>query len=110
MAETPVTFAGRLKQLRIKKGESLQKAAEAVSISKPHFWELEKGSSSNPSAELLQRLAVHFNVTVAYLVGEQTEDAGKLGALFRDVRGLDDDQLSNLRALVDSMKKQSDKR
>ena len=110
MADAPATFAARLKQLRIKSGESLQTAADAVAISKPHFWELEKGSSKNPSADLLQRLAGHYKVTVAYLVGEQTEDAGKLGALFRDVRGLDEDQLANLRALVDSMKRQSDKR
>lgn len=106
MADTPVTFAARLKQLRIRKGESLQEAADAVSISKPHFWELEKGSSRNPSAELLQRLAAHYQQTVSYLVGEEPEEAGELGALFRDVRGLDKNELANLRALVDSMKKQ----
>lgn len=106
MADTPVTFAARLKQLRIKSGESLQTAADSVGISKPHFWELEKGSSKNPTADLLQRLAGHYKVTVAYLVGEETEDAGVLGALFRDVRGLDKNELANLRALVDSMKKQ----
>lgn len=106
MAQPPASFAARLKQLRIKSGESLQTASDAVGISKPHFWELEKGSSKNPSADLLQRLAKHYKVTVAYLVGEETEDAGELGALFRDVRGLDKGELANLRALVDSMKKQ----
>lgn len=106
MAETPASFAASLKQLRIKSGESLQTAADAVAISKPHFWELEKGSSKNPSADLLQRLAGHYKVTVAYLVGEETEDAGELGALFRDLRGLEKSELANIRALVDSMKKQ----
>ena len=104
MADTPVTFAARLKHLRIRKGESLQTAADAVEISKPHFWELEKGSSRNPSADLLQRLASHYKVTVAYLVGEETEDAGMLGAMFRDLRGLSEDQQANIRALIDSMK------
>lgn len=104
MPATPVTFAARLKHLRIRKGESLQKAADAVSISKPHFWELEKGDSRNPSKELLERMAAHYQVTVSYLLGEETEDAGKLGAMFRDLRNLSDDQQANIRALIDSMK------
>lgn len=107
MPETPLSFAARLKQLRIRKGESLQKAADAVSISKPHFWELEKGDSRNPGKELLERMAAHYQVTVAYLIGEQTEDAGKLGAMFRDLRSLTDDQQVYIRALIDSMQKSS---
>jgi transcriptional regulator with XRE-family HTH domain len=104
MLETPATFAARLKQLRIRKGESLQKAADAVAISKPHFWELEKGESRNPSKELMERMAKHYQVTVAYLLGEQSEDEAKMGALFRDLRDLKPDQQANIRALIDSMK------
>jgi transcriptional regulator with XRE-family HTH domain len=103
MPEPLVTFAARLKQLRIRKGESLQKAADAIGISKPHFWELEKGESRNPGKELLERMAKHYQVTVAYLLGEEQENDGKLGAMFRDIRGLPDDQQANLRALIDSM-------
>ena len=107
MPDTPRTFAARLKQLRIKNGESLQKAAESVGISKPHFWELERGASVNPSKDLLERMARHYKQTVAYLVGEHYEEEGKLGALFRDLGDLKPDQQEMIRALIDSMNKTS---
>lgn len=105
MTGTPASFAARLKQLRIKKGESLQEAANAVGISKPHFWELERGDSRNPTKEVLERIADHYKCTIAYLLGEQTQEEGTIGALFRDVREhLDPHQLAQLQALVDAMK------
>ncbi len=42
----------------------------AVGISKAHIWELEKGRADNPSMRLVTRLAEHFGVSVAYLIGE----------------------------------------
>ena len=55
-----VTLAQRLKELRLKKGDSLQGLADAVGVSKAHVWELETGKSKNPSIELLTKLAKHF--------------------------------------------------
>lgn len=105
MSETPATFAARLKQLRIKRGESLQDAATAVGISKPHFWQLEQGEGGNPTRELLQRLAIHYQRTVSYLVGESPEIEGEIGALFRDLGELSDPQRQQILALVELMKK-----
>lgn len=68
-----MSLAGRLKSLRIGKGESLQKAADGIGLSKPHLWELESEKSTNPSLELLTALAKHYGTTVAYLVGETDE-------------------------------------
>jgi len=65
-----MSLAARLKQLRVAKGESLQEVAEAVQSSKAHIWELEVGRSKNPSLELLSRLASHFKVTIAFVLGE----------------------------------------
>jgi transcriptional regulator with XRE-family HTH domain len=76
-----MSFGARLKSLRIGKGESLQKAADAVGISKPHLWELETGNSTNPSLELLTKLAKHYRTTVAYLIGE-TEESGAGAMVF----------------------------
>lgn len=67
-----MSLATKLKALRLKKGESLQDVGDAVSVSKAHIWELEKGTATNPGVELLKKLGDHFGVTVEYLV---TDDA-----------------------------------
>ena len=105
MADTPQTFAARLKQLRIKKGESLQVAATAVGISKPHFWQLEQGEGGNPTRELLERLAKHYQRTVSYIIGEEPESEGQIGALFRDLGQLSEPQRDQILALIEMMKK-----
>lgn len=105
MTDAPKTFAARLKQLRIQKGESLQEAANAVGISKAHFWQLEQGAAENPSRDLLEKLAKHYQRTVSYLVGEHSEDQGEIGALFRDLGELSPDQRKQILTLVDMMKK-----
>jgi transcriptional regulator with XRE-family HTH domain len=76
-----MSLGSRLKSLRIGRGASLQKAADALGMSKPHLWELETGKSTNPSLELLTKLAKHYRTTVAYLVGE-TEESGAEAMVF----------------------------
>lgn len=105
MTATPQSFAARLKQLRMKKGESLQEAATAVGISKPHFWQLEQGEGGNPTRELLERLAKHYQRTVSYIIGEEPEAQGQVGALFRDLGELSDPQREQILALIEMMKK-----
>lgn len=84
-----MSIGARLKALRIGRGESLQQVANAVGASKPHIWELEQDRSRNPSRELLVKLAAHFKVTVAYLIGEVDTPSGKLDTLVfgRDFSG-----------------------
>ena len=88
-----MSFSGsRLKRLRMRRGQSLQQLADAVGVSKAHVWELETGKSGNPSTELLLRFARHFNVGIAYLIGEDPEAPGeddRLVAMFRELKGLD---------------------
>lgn len=64
-----MSLGTRLKESRLKKGVSLQVVADAVGASKPHIWELERGSSKNPSLDLIAKLAKYFGVTVDYLAG-----------------------------------------
>ncbi len=88
--------------MRRKSGESLQTVADAVGVSKAHIWELEKARTENPSMDLVTRLADHFKVTVAFLVGEDIEskDADRdLQRMFRQAKKLDDRE----RAILDSM-------
>src|SRR3954454_12616553 len=92
----------RLCQLRRKKGQSLQDVADAVEVSKAHIWELEKGRTDNPSMALVTRLADHFGVSLASLVGEdpKAKDADqRIARMFRQARRLADDDL----ALLDDM-------
>lgn len=63
-------LGARLRELRIRKGETLQEVADAVNASKPHIWELEAEKSKNPSLSLLTGLAEHFQIPVSYLLDE----------------------------------------
>src|SRR5262245_25343307 len=86
-----MSLARRLKELRLKRDESLQDVANAVEVSKAHIWELEKGRADNPSMGLVTRLADHFGVSVRYLVDEdlKAHDADEdLARMFRQAKGL----------------------
>lgn len=87
-----MSLGARLTKLRLASGESLQQVADAVGVSKPHIWELEKGRAQNPAMALVTRLANHFRVSVAYLVGEdiEAEDSDvELQRMFRQAKELD---------------------
>jgi transcriptional regulator with XRE-family HTH domain len=73
----------RLKELRVKTGESLQDVADAIGASKAHVWELESNRSKNPSLDLLQKLSGHFKTTVAYLIDEPQGDLTLADQFFR---------------------------
>ena len=101
-----MSLAAKLKALRQKNGESLQQVADGVGVSKAHIWELEKGSSNNPSLDLLRRIAEHFQVTVAFLNDEDAEPT-ETSALqfFREFQGqLSDRDWEMLRGLAKGLK------
>ena len=108
---TTITLAQRLKELRLKKKNSLQDVADAVGASKAHVWELETGKSKNPSIELVTKLAEHFGVPVAQFMGEDpeaTEADQELVAMFRDLKDLTPRDREILRSTITSMKKTKD--
>ena len=87
-----MSFAINLKTLRMRKGESLQQLADAVGVSKPHIWQLERGESKNPSLELLKKLAQHFDTTIAALI----EDEGQNMVFGREFKGDIDDDVKDM--------------
>ena len=102
-----MALGARVKELRLKKGESLQKVADAVGASKAHIWEIETGKSRNPSMDLLNALAGHFGTTVAYLVGEDPNaegEAPELVAMYRDLKSLTDQDRETIRGLMNVLK------
>jgi transcriptional regulator with XRE-family HTH domain len=81
-----MSIGARLKELRIRKGQSLQQVADAVGASKPHIWELEAEKSKNPSLDLLTNIAQHFNVPISYLLDESAStDTMIFGREFKGV-------------------------
>jgi transcriptional regulator with XRE-family HTH domain len=98
----------RLKALRAKNRQSLQEVADAVGASKTHIWDLETGRSENPSIELLTKLAGHFRVSIADLVGENPNaegESGELIALYRDLKSLSDTDRETIRVLMERFTK-----
>jgi len=103
-----MSLGAKLKQLRVRNRESLQDVATAVGASKTHIWDLETGRSSNPSMELLTKLAAHFNVPTADLVGENPEAAGEDDAIvtmYRDLKKLSPGERETIRILIEGWKK-----
>jgi transcriptional regulator with XRE-family HTH domain len=107
-----MSIGAKLSDLRLRKGESLQTVADKVGVSKAHIWELEKGRSKNPSAELVRKLAEYFGVTVEYLIDPEKADFSNLDAaqvFYRDLKSLsEEDQefiLTNIKMLRERSKR-----
>jgi transcriptional regulator with XRE-family HTH domain len=103
-----MSLGARITKLRLKAGQSLQDVADAVGVSKAHIWELEKGRAHNPSMGLVTRLADHFGVSVAFLVGEDraARDADpKLAGMFRQASKLEPGELAVLEDMLQSLLK-----
>ena len=93
----------RLKELRIKKGKSLQEVADAVGASKAHVWDMETGRSKNPSIELLLKLAKFFGVGIADLVGENPnaeEEGSRALSMYRELNELKDEDLEFIQQMM----------
>lgn len=106
-----MALGARLKELRLKKGRSLQQVADAVGVSKAHIWDMETGKSANPSMELLTNLSTYFETSVSALVGEDPTKAEDphLIAMFRDLKALNPKDQETIRAVMDTLKRQGDK-
>ncbi|MGH1432579.1 MAG: helix-turn-helix domain-containing protein [Neptuniibacter sp.] len=107
-----MTLGARLKNLRVDKGASLQTVADAVGASKPHIWELEKGSSKNPSLDLVTKLANYYSVSVDFLIGVEGADEAspEIKAFARELasKGLSSADIEVLRAAADALSKKKD--
>ncbi|CAM3210358.1 HTH cro/C1-type domain-containing protein [Sphingomonas antarctica] len=103
-----MSFARKLYDLRLQRGMSLQKVADAVEISKAHVFNLEKGLTANPSMDLVVKLAELFRVRVADLVGDNPDaedQPAEMVAMFRDLKSLEESDRDTIRMLMETMKK-----
>lgn len=107
-----MSLAAKLKELRGKNRQSLQDVADAIGASKTHVYDLETGRSTNPSIELLTKLATHFRVSIADLVGENPEGANEdpaLVAMYRDLKTLTPQDRETIQMLMDRLKSPKEK-
>ncbi|MBA4385350.1 MAG: XRE family transcriptional regulator [Anaerolinea sp.] len=105
-----MALGSRLKELRLRKGSSLQHVADSVGASKAHIWELETGKSKNPSVELLSGLARYFDVPIATLVGENPNVIGEdpeLITMYRDFKGLESNDRQTIRNIMKVLREQT---
>jgi transcriptional regulator with XRE-family HTH domain len=105
-----MSLATQLQKLRTAHRQSLQDVADAIGASKAHVWELERGTAKNPSIELVRKLAVHFNVTIASLVGENPGDGDfdeKLLVMFRNLQSLTESDRLVLQDIMNGMKQRT---
>lgn len=99
-----MSLAMKLKKLRAKEKKSLQEVADAVGSSKGHIYDLETGKASNPTFELLNKLAKLYKVSVSYLSGEEADKEDEdAKVLFRGFKELTEKDKKAVQALVDAL-------
>jgi transcriptional regulator with XRE-family HTH domain len=103
-AEVPTALGDKIRELRKKKGYTLEKLAELTESSKSYIWELENKKPPRPSADKVARIASVLGVTSDYLVDptDKTDVADAADqAFFRRYRKMDPATKDKIRRMVD---------
>jgi transcriptional regulator with XRE-family HTH domain len=98
------TLRDKLKELRKKKGYSLDELARLTGASKSYLWELENREERKPSAEKLVEIARVLDTTTDYLIDEKAsfDDAQVKEAFFRKFNKLDDDTKGRVMDMIET--------
>lgn len=100
----PASLREKLKELRKRKGYSLDELARLSGASKSYLWELENRDERKPSAEKLVDIARVLDTTTDYLVDDNAgfDDAQVKEAFFRKFNKLDDDTKGRVMDMIDT--------
>jgi transcriptional regulator with XRE-family HTH domain len=95
-------FGVRIKDLRTRKGLTLDQLAQETGSSKSYIWELENKTPPRPTAEKLSAIASALGVTVDYLIGsdKQTLSQAEDTAFFRQYSGLPEETRRQIREMA----------
>jgi transcriptional regulator with XRE-family HTH domain len=101
------TLGDRIRDLRKKKGFTLDELAAKAESSKSYIWELENKDPPRPSGEKLALIAAALDVTTDYLLGADTEELSSAEdkAFFRKYQKLDAPTKSQIREMLDIINK-----
>lgn len=101
----PTPLGDRIRDLRIKKGLTLEGLAGKVESSKSYIWELENKNVAKPSAEKLRLIALALDTTTDYLLSaEGVSETGEADqAFFRKYQTLDEHGKKRLQRILDAL-------
>jgi transcriptional regulator with XRE-family HTH domain len=96
----------KIRELRKKKGFTLDQLAEASESSKSYIWELENKDPPRPSGEKLALIATALDVTPDYLLGVEPEvESAEDKAFFRKYQKMDARTKTQIREMLDIINK-----
>ena len=102
----PSPLGERVRELRRKRGLTLEGLAERVGSSKSYMWEIENKEVTRPSAEKLALIATALDTTVEYLLGgdgeTEEEDAEDI-AFFRKYKKMASTEKERLRRILNAL-------
>ena len=98
------TLGSKIKELREKKGYTLEKLAELTGSSKSYIWELENKNPPRPSADKVSKIAEQLGVTIEYLMDEEaniTVESATDARFYRKYQQMDEKTKGKIRSFVD---------
>jgi transcriptional regulator with XRE-family HTH domain len=98
----PTPLGERVRDLRRKKGLTLEALAELIGSSKSYIWEIENKDIARPSAEKLHQIAVALDTTSEYLLAteEITKEDATDQAFFRKYQKMNPKSKERLREML----------
>jgi|EP00933_Yihiella_yeosuensis_P075063 transcriptional regulator with XRE-family HTH domain len=99
----------KIRELRKKRGLTLDKLAKEANLSKSYLWELENRESQRPSAEKLSFLADALRVSTDYFLNDdarEPEEKHLDEAFFRGYKSLNGPEKEQLRKILEAFKKE----
>jgi len=98
----PTPLGERVRELRLKRGLTLEALAERVGSSKSYMWEIENKDVARPSAEKLHQIASALDTTTNYLISadEVTEADATDTAFFRKYQKMKPKSKEKLREML----------
>ena len=96
-----VDFGARLKKLRAQKGMTQETLAAELGVSKSviSYYEMQ---TRYPSPHVIKKLSAIFHVSADYLLGIEHGE-------MLDLSGLDEDDISAVKRMVDALRKKNEK-
>jgi transcriptional regulator with XRE-family HTH domain len=98
----PTPLGERVRELRLKRGLTLEALAERIGSSKSYMWEIENKDVARPSAEKLQQIALALETTADYLLATEavTEADADDTAFFRKYQQMKPKSKERLREML----------
>jgi transcriptional regulator with XRE-family HTH domain len=100
------SLGDRIRDLRKKKGYTLDELAAHSDSSKSYIWELENKNPPRPSGEKLALIAAALDVTPDYLLGVDTHvESAEDKAFFRKYQKMEPGQKTQIREMLEVINK-----